>query len=721
MEYTKKFEKLENARKVLKKEFIGLDDIIDDIIKSITSWYITHDLLERPTVISLWGMTGTGKTSVIKRLVELLELKDKTVSFDCGRESENNGYSDNLSDKILEIIGDNDGTSGIDKVADDYVFIFDEFQYARTIDEDGNEVIKSTLRPIWNIIDDGNVPIYENRYSLTSFQEFLDDAIDFINEYPEVTIHIENGKVLDKKEINLLNNTGFGMFHFNNSSDLRYCEDDDIVDISQKDQQVIDFSKIISYNIIKKIYRWYNRKEDGLGKRIIQDIKNVKTLNELVDILVSCKKEILTPKILNCSKSLIFIIGNLDEAFKVQSELDHDGDADTFYEMTKDVSVIDIKNALKQRFRTEQISRLGNNLIKYPTLKKVHFEGIIEKELDRIIKEFKNKNNIDIIFGTGIKELLYSEGVCPVQGVRPVLTTISSLITPKLSDIVIYNEEKQIDKAVIKLKNEDDCIVKDFRIPNTFIQIDLFKDDELVNTIFSKIKLQLGELRSPENRKTRYICGIHEAGHAIAMMAFTGEYPIRVIGVDTNKGGTCYTYNKDRDSEISSKRDFENEIMISLGGYLAERVIYGHTNKCLLGSGSDINYIWEILTDAVLRNGYLEPTTFVNISCQTNHEGIPGGLDIMTTMVMFGDKKMTVSEVIVKMLDDMQTTVTNLLTREKTLLKKLGLYLGDKGSITRDNLISIVKEFGTPKLFMDMEKSKEEMNYDWYKRVLLED
>lgn len=284
----------------------------------------------------------------------------------------------------------------------------------------------------------------------------------------------------------------------------------------------------------------------------------------------------------------------------------------------------------------------------------------------------------------------------------------------------MYNETNKINKAIIGLKDEDDWIVKDFRLPNTDLRIDMYCDDKLNQTIDTLVKLQLGELRDPKNRKTRYICGVHEAGHAIAMMAFTGEFPIRVISVDTNKGGTCYTYNKERDAEISSKRDFENDVFISLGGYLAERVIYGHNNKCLLGSGSDINYVWEILTDAVLRNGYLEPVLFNNPICQNNHEGIPGGLDIMTSMVTFDGKKMTIYEIMVKMLEDMQATVTTLLKREIRLLKKLGLYLGDKGSITKEQLKTIVNEFGTAELLTDMKKSREDMDYDWYEKVLKE-
>lgn len=54
-------EKLDEAVAILKSEFVGLDDIIDNIKKSIIPWYITPEIIERPVVISLWGLTGTGK------------------------------------------------------------------------------------------------------------------------------------------------------------------------------------------------------------------------------------------------------------------------------------------------------------------------------------------------------------------------------------------------------------------------------------------------------------------------------------------------------------------------------------------------------------------------------------------------------------------------------------------------------------------------------------
>jgi len=52
---------LDNASAVLKKEFIGLDDIIDSIIRNIKPWFLFPELQNRPHVVCLWGLTGTGR------------------------------------------------------------------------------------------------------------------------------------------------------------------------------------------------------------------------------------------------------------------------------------------------------------------------------------------------------------------------------------------------------------------------------------------------------------------------------------------------------------------------------------------------------------------------------------------------------------------------------------------------------------------------------------
>ena len=88
-----KIKALEEAKLKLKSEFIGIDNIIDQIIENITPWYVTPEILEKPVVVSLWGLTGTGKTSVIRKLINYLDLSDKSIFFDCGQETNTNVVS----------------------------------------------------------------------------------------------------------------------------------------------------------------------------------------------------------------------------------------------------------------------------------------------------------------------------------------------------------------------------------------------------------------------------------------------------------------------------------------------------------------------------------------------------------------------------------------------------------------------------------------------------
>ena len=68
---------LKNLAKHLKKHFVGIDRIIDDVIKNMRIWYITPELLSRPIIINLWGMTGVGKTDLVRKLVKHLKFENK--------------------------------------------------------------------------------------------------------------------------------------------------------------------------------------------------------------------------------------------------------------------------------------------------------------------------------------------------------------------------------------------------------------------------------------------------------------------------------------------------------------------------------------------------------------------------------------------------------------------------------------------------------------------
>jgi cell division protease FtsH len=63
--------RLDQIRQTLHSEFIGLEEIIDQFIDAVTPWCMMQDTQARPLVVNLWGLTGVGKTSLVRRFLQL--------------------------------------------------------------------------------------------------------------------------------------------------------------------------------------------------------------------------------------------------------------------------------------------------------------------------------------------------------------------------------------------------------------------------------------------------------------------------------------------------------------------------------------------------------------------------------------------------------------------------------------------------------------------------
>ena len=718
-----RIERLKDAVKVLKSDFVGLDNIIDEVCKLISPWYITPELIRRPVIISLWGMTGTGKTSLVKHLINLLGLAGKTLSFDCGLEANSNSV-ENIGLSIEDVIS-SDETVDKSDITRNMVFVFDEFQYARTIDEAGCDDLKSPLRPVWNLLDDGLITINSYRYDINYFKDFVEDFAVFVeSDQSNYNIKLNRGEVTDFEDKKRLID-GLGIFYFDNlklpdaapkkKGKKKGGEEED--DLFSESEEPIN---VFGDRILRVIHRKLNSFKAGLGAEIVTKIKTQKdaVLGDIVEELKKYLKIITAPKIIDCSQSLVFILGNLDEAFSVGDEINPDFDADVFYDITSKVTVSDIKEALKIRFRPEQIARFGNNLIKYPTLKKEHFEKIIKKELDTIFTDFKTNDGIEVKYGDDVLSLVYSESVYPVQGVRPIFTTIGSLITPLLSDILLEND-KDNKTVTIKVKDPEEVWKeKEFKLAKITLSI---KFEESGKEIEKDLKLQLGELRDPESKKTRFINSVHEAGHAIAFSYCRGIAPINIVSISSGNGGFCSVYDKDREGEIDCRDDVKKDVIVSLGGYEAEELVYGKENhdKCLMGSSCDIDAAWSVLSKAAYTCGYFDPILF---SSRDTEVGvfIPSGYSDNSPLLpdYFGKKSnQNIQDKIMEEFIELKKKTKEILKNEKKLLKELALYLGRNGSMKSDKFLEFVEKYGN-KLTPEFMKEVREKNDNFYFDVL---
>lgn len=695
---------LSEAKKKLKTEFVGLDDIIDNIIGCVSAWYITPEVVKRPVVISLWGMTGTGKTSIIRRLVELLQCKNNTVQFDCGR-CLSKKESD-IATRVSNNFGINNSEGSIKKL-DKAILVFDEFQYARTINEYGLEEISPETRQIWSAIDDGILYLLENyNWSFEKFCEFFLDLSNFSEQHPDITV-IEN-RVVKEEDINeLVKTLGFYYFAERLNSYPETRGDEGRVDPKTP-------IELLSTDSIRVILR--RIPENSESKKMLKDLlEGTYSLKDFVEILGEIKKAMIIEKALDCSNSLVFTIGNLDEAYEVGSELSPDIDADVFYNLTKKVSVSDIKNALKKRYRPEQVARLGNNLIKYPTLSRSSFEKIISLEIDRAITDFRKVlPDFEVRVSEGIRRMLYSEGVFPTQGVRPLFTTVNALLMPYFSEIIVNRTD--LDTSVtIELGDEGASLNQSV----TEVQL-------VFNTGNAKTytqKLQLGELREPETRKIRYCCAVHEAGHAVTFAARTGSWPKVITAVATDKGGFCDIYDEDK-FEIDSRRDIDNDVIIGLGGYIAESTIFDDREDLLLmGSNKDLLDTWKNYSTNAMRCGYFGPKVFTELLVEVSQKGLHKGFSLDSTVEYFNGKKFTgmtmkLREALEMRYSALQEECTKIIVQEIKLIKEVGKYLGEHGTMNGDKFLEFIDKFGNKLSREYMTSVKSDNSADYFRSKL---
>ena len=663
-----RLKRLNSALDRLKKDFVGLDEIIDKIGDAIRIWYLTPEILNRPTVVSLWGMTGTGKSSVVRRLVEELGVLGSTIFLDCGQEAKDDG-SRTVLDTLSDLLTEEDGMN-VD--SSNRIFVLDEFQYARTISEEGNELIKSPLRPLWSLIDTGTLALDAPswRYSTGELGVFIEDLKNFCNSGKN-SICCEEGKlvkgtVTDPSATQELMDSLLGVLYY---SDRYDCGP------NSSEEESLKKIKILPGQFKRTLVRKLDSVgEIGLGIKTWKKLEEATSIPEFCDILSSYQSLITSPLILHYEKSLIFIVGNLDEAFRgVERLTNPDFDADVFREITSGVTDMDIKSALQERFRAEQIGRFGNNIIKYPTLGKKHFEEIIRRELSRIFGGWEANN---ITFDNLFEKLVYSESVYPAQGVRPIFTSIETIASIIFSEILL--EDSSEKDVFITLKDPDDWNIRRLKMPETTLELHFGK----TKVRDCKLKLILGKLRDPSKNVESVQISVHEAGHAIVQYYTSGEIPNAIVSTSAGRGGFTDVFCKEKDNQIESFKRAKERIMVLVAGYEAEHVVFP-AELCLLGSGDDLDRAWKTWSEIYYRLGAKDPIIRESFRVNTTG-GIPLGLE---------DSQGFRSEVECVYRDLVRKTRC-LLINEIDLLLETSKELNRKGSLVKEEFIELIEKYG---------------------------
>ncbi|MCC5917790.1 MAG: hypothetical protein JJU02_10755 [Cryomorphaceae bacterium] len=554
---------LDQASETLKKEFIGLNRVIDEIVNGISGWFMFPHLQTSPAIINAWGITGTGKSSLIRRLAQLIRFDHRFFPFDLGDESESYWGIRRILTQTFETHLD-----------DPIIMVFDEFQHARTISENGYELRSSAKNLIWQLLDTGKFPLEPNHSFVINIIETI-RRLEYIVDHTDVKV--KNGVVVQAKKA------------FREEIQL-----DSLYKNEYYEDKPLYFAPPFLERIIQLTLPTTFRTESEVRMHL-NTMDAMQTLNFLQSILNRAQK----PKYIDLSRSLIFISGNLDEAFRISGDLSPDRDADSFANQTAKINITDIKVALQKRFRPEQIARLGNTHIIYPVFNASQYAEIISQKLESIRNFIWQSENINLEFDLSINRFLYDEGVFPSQGVRPVISSIRHYIEAHLGRICTeWNRIKEKDNHIF-MEIEGNCIRVDFLLHTLEIH-------QIKIPLHNKIHA----LRQSKRDDFQAVTAVHEAGHVVCNGILLKQLPVVVYSQTTNEKNGGFMLN-----DQGYTLQFQNEILprlaVFLGGIAAEEFVFGKENIST-GSSGDIQKATRMVLDMLRECGMHSVPVFIN-------------------------------------------------------------------------------------------------------------
>lgn len=579
-----KKQELQKLVKHLKKGFRGIDDVIQEIARLMEPWRIMSEGQIRPIIINLWGMTGTGKTSLVREIAAFLKVP--IIQEDLGEYTDRKNFSSDFYHKFGEFSGK------------DPIILLDEIQNPRTINDSGDEVDREGLRGFWSLLSDGKI-VPDERISKGYYEGRLLDAIDSFQRHGGVNpnadktkapipikIALGDGRIIDAAKLaQLIKDKEDESGEEEEIFEQVLLDDDDDDDLESDDLEEGDDDSDDS-NPPWHLASWLI---DSILELCNKPITRLKVQEMLRDnwletslLLLDMLDRLDVQPVLDYRRAIIFITGNVDEVYTAAHINNPDVTPDQLHAWSKKITVPMVKQALLRRFRPEQVARLGNNHILYPAFDAKTFRQIIKLDLERISKFILERYDVKLKYDKSVSDLIFKEGVFPTQGARPVLTTVASLVESSVPEC--------LSSLVVKYENGLPAPVQILVTMDPQKETISFFEEGGELLVEAQIPLSIDVLRRPKYDDSHINIAFHEAGHALCHMMVSGKIPHKVCAFSPNVDSMGYMEEKTDLNSLETKKSMVGDICSLLGGWAAEKVVFGDMFEELRssGCGSDI-------------------------------------------------------------------------------------------------------------------------------------
>lgn len=526
----------------LKQELFGIDDVIDRVVASIRAWYVLPELITRPVIVCLWGLTGTGKTQLVRRLAQELAFYDRFVEVQMDGFSHGSGYrSAGSVSAMLADSGIQEGEPGI--------LLLDEFQRFRTIDKKAADIKVERYQDVWALLSDGR----------------LAPSLSFLGE-------IESALAWSQ-----------------------YGESDGEEEATEEARKKPRF-RLAPYEA-KELKRCLKLKEPLLEIMGWEPAH----VHERVQAFRREQQSWET----DYSKLLVFVTGNLDEMYEETARRveDCDTDADIFHALTSRLSMIDVKKALAERFKPEQVARLGNNHVIYPSINRATYERLIRNVCERHCAEIAATSGVRFDVGQDVLGEIYANGVFPAQGTRPLFSTAHAVLGGTLVDAALWAIEGGLQPGgTVNLRLD---------ASRTHVVASVAGREKSFPAHF-----ELSRLKQRSNADFRALLSVHEAGHGLVYALLFGQPPEEIrINVASFEGG----YNSFSQLKAYSSRNCLDMVCVSLAGRAAEALVFGDSARTT-GAEHDLRQATATAAQFVRYHGFGDRLSRTDVTGETHQD-----------------------------------------------------------------------------------------------------
>jgi cell division protease FtsH len=214
-------------------------------------------------------------------------------------------------------------------------------------------------------------------------------------------------------------------------------------------------------------------------------------------------------------------------------------------------------------------------------------------------------------------------------------------------------------------------------------------------------KVMLGPERKSHllSKKEKEITAYHEAGHALVASVLPFADPVHKISIISRGRAAGYTLHLPlEDRKMQSKKEFLDDIAVSLGGYVVEKMMFQDVTT---GPSNDLQVSTALARDMVTKYGMSEKIGVLALESGGGRAMFGKGMEDAT----YSEKiSADVDAEVARIMDEGYKKAENIVTTHKGALDAIAKRLIEAETIERDEYESIIIAHGIqPKKKLDIE------------------